>query len=79
MTDYVGLWIAIIGCVGGGVGVWTTLKERITRLETQLDLFREHTAEYKDIISQNMSELKAMIHQMNEKLGELKDEINKRR
>ncbi len=77
-TTEISLLVGLIMCIGAGVGVWTTLKERITRVETQLESFREHNAEYKTLITSSINELKQMIALLNSKVDQLKEDIHNR-
>ena len=61
----VGVVLAIISLVAGGVGIWVTLRERLVRAETKIEVLERQHSDHK-------SEVTSLREYLDTQFGELR-------
>lgn len=70
--------IAFLALLGGGVAAWATTLQRIARLEAQFDSEKDSQDKYEHMIAGSLTEMKASLEKLSNKVDDLKDEIHRR-
>ena len=62
--------VSFVVLLGGGIGVWVALNNKVTRLETKIEMIEKSHEQYKEHIDKLMSQLRSDMMQQFQMLRE---------